>query len=374
MGSTDKLSFTFNDSPSIGIELELALIDKETGALTSAINGLLERVPDQYASTIKPELMQCYVEVNSATCNTIDRAETDLRAKLQAMQKAADDMGVGLLWTGTHPFSRWGEQTPSPSQRYADLLDLLQDLGRQLITFGLHVHVGVDTGDKAIIICDRILKHLPVLLALSCNSPWWENRITGLQSHRSKIMEALPTAGLPPQMSNWSEYVWLVNHLTKTKFMNSIRELWWDVRPHNNFGTVEVRICDTPGSLEDALSIAALVQCIVVGLSEEIDEGTYQHDAHPMMIRQNKWRAARYGLDADIVDGITLECKTARERAADMVDTLGDTASALGCSKWLARILEMAKAPTAAERQLKLLEEKTTHADLVRELIAQTRV
>jgi glutamate---cysteine ligase / carboxylate-amine ligase len=369
-----KIEFTSNSAPTVGVEIELALVDNDTGALTSSIGELLKNIPPEFQATIKPELMQCYVEVNSKVCSNIDEAEVDLRTKLRAMQAAADPLNVGLFWTGTHPFSLWKDQTPSPGERYAKLLDLLQDLGRQLITYGLHVHVGVDTGDKAVTICDRILKHLPVLLALSCNSPWWENRITGLKSHRSKIMEMLPTAGLPPQMSNWSEYVWLVNHLTKTRFMNSIRELWWDVRPHNNFGTVEIRICDTPGSLDDALAIAALVQCLVVSLSREIDEGTYQHDAHPMMIRQNKWRAARYGLDADIVDGITLECKTARERTRDLIEQLGATAQQLGCSRWLEHLNQMSKNTTAADRQLESHRSGMSLAELVQQKVTEARL
>ena len=187
------------------------------------------------------------------------------------------------------------------------------------------MHVGVDSGDKAIIICDRILKHLPTLLALSANSPWWENRKTGLQSYRSKVMEMLPSAGLPTPMNNWSEYVWLINHLIDTGFINTVRKIWWDVRLHNNFGTVEVRICDTPGCLDDALALAALIQSLVVHLSNEIDYGTYQHDGHPMLIRQNKWRAARYGLDAKIVDGIDYEWQTARKRLAGLVNELRPT-------------------------------------------------
>lgn len=338
-----KIKFTSNPTPTIGVEIEMALVDPETGALTSAISDVLEKISAEYAATIKPELMQCYVEVNSDTCNTIDEIEDDLRRKILAIQTATDDSGVGLYWTGTHPFSLWRDQTPSPSERYAKLLDLLQDLGRQLVTFGLHVHVGVDSGDKAIAVCDRMLKHLPTLLSLSANSPWWENRITGLESHRSKVMEMLPTAGLPNMMSNWSEYLWLMNHLIDTGFINSIREIWWDIRPHNNFGTVEVRICDTPGSLEDALSLAALVQCLVVQLSEEVDYGTYQHDGHPMLIRQNKWRASRYGLDAKIVDGMDYGWKTARERVNELVTELMPVAEKLGSTHWLEKAGRMAE-------------------------------
>ena len=173
------------------------------------------------------------------------------------------------------------------------------------MTFGLHVHVGVDSGDKAIMICDRILQHLPILLALSVNSPFWQGRNTGLHSQRSKVMETLPTAGLPPLMRNWSEYSWLLNNMIETGFIKTIREIWWDVRPHHNFGTVEVRICDMPPSLEDVLGLTALIQCLVYDLSEEIDRGTYQFDCHPFLIRQNKWRACRYGMDAKLVDAAT---------------------------------------------------------------------
>lgn len=201
--------------------------------------------------------------------------------------------GLRLYWSGTHPFSTWRDQQITPDKRYQGMVNLLQDTARQLVTFGLHVHVGVDSGDKAVMICERILRHLPLLLALSCNSPFWEGRVTGLNSWRSKVMEGLPTAGLPPLMRNWSEYVWLVNHLVETGYIESIREIWWDVRPHNTFGTVEVRICDIPGCFEDTLGLVALIQCLIKCLSDQIDHGAYQHDCHPMLIRQNKWRAAR---------------------------------------------------------------------------------
>ena len=369
-----KLKFTSNATPSIGVEIEMALVDPTTGALAGAIADVLSKVPTKYADQIKPELMQCCVEVNSDTCGSIDEIESDLRGKILAMQKAADESGVNLYWTGTHPFSSWRDQTPWPNERYTKLVDLLQDLGRQLVTFGLHVHVGVDSGDKAIIVCGRILKHLPMLLALSANSPWWENRTSGLMSHRSKIMQSLPTAGLPTLMSNWSEYVWLVNHLIDTGFINSIREIWWDVRPHNNFGTVEVRICDTPGSLEDALALASLIQCLVVQLSDEVDYGTYQHDGHPMMIRQNKWRAARFGMEAKLVDGITYEEKSVRERVGDLVSVLMPTAERLHSTHWLERVGRMAEGANGAQRQLAEYERSGSHAESIRKMCESSRL
>lgn len=369
-----KLKFTANETPSIGVEIEMALVDPETGALRSAFDDVFAKLPAKYGAAVKPELMQCYLEVNSETCNTVDEIHVDLREKILAVQKACGEAGVNLYWTGTHPFSSWRDQTPTQSERYLKLLELLQDTGRQLVTFGLHVHVGVDSGDKAIIVCDRILKHLPTLLALSANSPWWEDRITGLLSHRSKIMEALPTAGLPTLMSNWSEYVWLVNHLIDTGFINTIREIWWDVRPHNRFGTVEVRICDIPGNLEDALALAALIQCLVVQLSDEVDYGTYQHDGHPMMIRQNKWRAARFGMDANIVDGITYEAITAKKRASDLVAQLMPIAARLNSEHWLKRIGCLAKGPNWAVRQLAEYERTGSYAETIRSMCELSRL
>ena len=242
------------------------------------------------------------------------------------------------------------------------------------MVFGLHVHVGVDSGDKAVMICERILRHLPTLLAMSCNSPWWNNRVTGLHSHRSKIMEGLPTAGLPVAMRNWSEYVWLLNHLMETGFIGSTRDIWWDVRPHHKFGTVEVRICDMPGCLEDALALAALIQSLVRALSDQIDRGTYQLDCHPMTVQQNKWRAARYGLDAQLVDSFTFESRPARTAVVELVELLRDTAEQLDCLTYLEHVREMAAGPTWAERQLQLLEETGDPKEVVRRMTLISRL
>jgi carboxylate-amine ligase len=367
------LRFQTNAEPSLGIELELALVDERTMALSSCILEILGRLPERFQQRVKPELMQCYLEINTDVCRTVVDAEADLREKIQAVERVVDSLEVRLYWAATHPFSLWQDQQVTPNERYLGLLDMLQDMGRQLVTFGLHVHVGVDSGDKAVMICDRIQRHLPTLLALSCNSPWWNNRVTGLLSHRSKIMESLPTAGLPPLMRNWSEYAWLVNHLVDTGFINSIRDIWWDVRPHHNFGTVEVRICDMPGCLDDCLALAALIQCLVCALSDKIDEGTYQHDHHPMIVRQNKWRAARYGLDARLVDSDTFSLHPAREVARRLVDHLRPTARDLACETYLERAAAAA-GPTWAERQRELARQTGEPAEMIRRMSRMSRL
>jgi carboxylate-amine ligase len=368
-----RLDFNSNERPTLGVEIELGLVDERTFALASRCNELLGRLPPKYAGSFKPELMQSYLEINTGICECVSDAERDLREKLAVVESTADAMGLCLWWGGTHPFSPWRDQVVTPDERYHALVNLLQELARRLITFGLHVHVGVDSGDKAVMICDRIMRHLPTLLAITSSSPFWEGRNTGLASYRSKIMEGLPTAGLPTLMRNWSEYVWLVNHMVDTGFINTIREIWWDVRPHHKFGTVEVRVCDMPGSLADSLAIAALVQCLVKALSDEIDEGAYQHDCHPMMVRQNKWRATRFGNKAELVDDFTHEVLPVPIVIENLIRLLRPIARELGCEAYLQHCQRMAENPSWADRQLALLADTADHREVVRILCEEAR-
>jgi carboxylate-amine ligase len=366
--------FLSNDWPSLGVELELNIVDAETLALRSGIEPILAGLPRELEGSVKPELMQCYLEINTGVCRDVAAVERDLTAKVRAVQEIAARRGLRLYWSATHPFSLWQEQEVTPNERYLALIDLLQESARRLVTFGLHVHVGLDSGDKAIMICDRIMAHLPTLLALSANSPFWNARRTGLHSHRVKVMEGLPTAGLPPLMRNWSEYMWLLNHMVDTGFIKTIREIWWDVRPHHNFGTVEVRICDMPPDLPSVLGLTALIQCLVHGLSEEIDRGTYQFDCHPFMVRQNKWRACRYGMDANLVDLSSRVSMPARRVVRELVGKLRDHAAHLGCSDYLESVVEMTGRPTGSERQLAAYERTGNLADVVRVMLKESEL
>lgn len=349
--------FTHNDWPSLGVELEFPLIDAESMALRSAFDEVHAGVPESFRDRVKPELMQCYLEINTGVCRTVRDVAIDLEARIRAVESAAERVGVKLLWSATHPFSLWQQQRITENERYHGLVDLLQETARRLVVFGLHVHVGLDTGDKAVMVADRIMRHLPTLLALSSNSPFWNARNTGLHSQRSKIMADLPSAGLPPLMRNWSEYLWLLRHMVNTGFIKTIREVWWDVRPHHNFGTIEVRICDMPCDLPTVLGLTALIQCLVHALSEEIDRGTYQHDCHPMMVRLNKWRACRHGLSTDLVDPYTEESTPARHVVRKLAANLTDVARDLGCLDYLELVLELSERPTGSEQQLALVQE-----------------
>jgi carboxylate-amine ligase len=362
------LDFTRNDSPTIGVEIELQLVDAKTLALSSSIEDVLARLPEGLADQIKPELMQSYLEINTKVCHTVREAGDDLRSKLEDLQKVTDSLGIRPFWAATHPFSSWRDQKITVNDRYYRLIELMQDVGRQLVTFGLHIHVGVDTGDKAIMVCDRIIRHLPLLLALSANSPFWEGRKTGLHSNRSKVMEALPTAGLPHRVRNWSEYTWLINHLVDTGFINTIREIWWDVRPHHNFGTVEIRVCDMPPNLNSVLALTAMVQCLVHAISNQIDQGTFQSEYHPMMVQQNKWRATRFGAEARLVNSDDYKQYSVPDRVDSLIKMLLPTAESLDCVDELKSAIRLAN-NTGAKQQLDIFERTNDPREVVREML-----
>jgi len=363
------LDFKRNDYPTVGVEVELQLVDAETMALSNSISDILAGLPAEIEARVKPELMQSYLEINTGICNTVNDVERDLRSVLQQVEAITDKLDLKLFWGATHPFSSWRDQKITVNDRYYRLVELMQDVARRLVTFGLHVHVGVDTGDKAIMICDRMMRHLPLFLALSVNSPFWEGRNTGLHSNRSKIMEGLPTAGLPSQMRNYSEYVWLVRHLEETGFINSVREIWWDVRPHNNFGTIEIRMCDMPARLDQVLALTALTQCLVVALSREIDNGTYQSEYHPMMVEQNKWRATRYGSDARLVNSDDYKTYSVQETTDHLVDLLLPIAKDLDCLERLESVRELPK-QTGADQQLEIFAETNSRKEVVQQMLA----
>lgn len=362
------IKFTHNDAPTIGIEIELQIVDAESLALSNSIEEILSRLDGGLAEHVKPELMQSYLEINTGVCRTVREAGDDLRQKLEDIEQVTDALGLRLYWAATHPFSSWRDQKITVNDRYYRLVELMQDVARRLVTFGLHVHVGVDSGDKAIMICDRMLRHLPLLLALSSNSPFWEGRNTGLHSNRSKIMEGLPTAGMPHLMRNWSEYVWLVNHLVDTGFINTIREIWWDIRPHHNFGTVEIRVCDMPATLDQVLALTALIQCLVQAISEQIEEGTYQSDCHPMMVQQNKWRATRFGPAAPLVNNDDYKQYTVVETVNHLVDLLAPMADRLDCAAELQAATRL-PATTGSLQQLEIYGKTSDRKEVIRQML-----
>jgi carboxylate-amine ligase len=364
-------SFQGNDWPTLGVEIELQLVDAETMALRSCIGDLLASLPAHLLDSVKPEFMQCYVEINTEVCRTVGDVHADLTAKLRAVEKAAALRGIRLFWAATHPFSRWQDQLITPDERYYQLAEQLRETVVRPVTFGLHVHVGVPSGDAAIRVMEGIRNHLPLLLALSANSPFWNGRWTGHHAHRIEVLEGIPTGGLPPRLGSWDDYSALVGRLRAAGFIGSHRELWWDVRPNAGNGTVEVRICDMPADLSSLLGLTAIIQCLVRRLCIEFDHGMSESECQSLITRQNRWRACRYGMGAALVEPSTLEAVPARDALERLIVRLRGVAAELACEAQLESVRAAASRPNGSLRQLALFERSGDLAEVVRTMVGE---
>ncbi|AMV36590.1 YbdK family carboxylate-amine ligase [Planctomyces sp. SH-PL62] len=364
--------FRGSDWPTLGVELEMQIIDRETKDLSPVGDDILGTIPEEFAKSVKPELYQCCVEVNTGICRDVDEVGRDLAAKLAMVSEHAVGFGAEVAWGGAHPFSYWLDQDISVSDRYAQLIEDNQDTIRRQLTFGLHVHVGVADGDTAARACTRVSHYLPTLLALSANSPFWCGRDTGLSSYRLDVMGVAPTGGQPPFLRDWESFVRLAEHLASVGSIKTTKELWWDVRPSDRFGTVEVRICDMPTDLASVQGLTALIQCLIHHMAS--DKGFKLAELNEfgrLMIRQNRWRAARHGLDAVLVDPETGGNEVARDAVRRMTETLAPTAEHLGCSHWLEHARAMAERPDGATRQREVFAKTGRLTDVVRFLAGE---
>lgn len=337
-------------APSLGVELELQLIDAETLALREGAGEILNDLAGSIRGFVKPELYRCCIEINTGVSADVAAVGLDLAGKLEAVERLAARHGLRVGWGGTHPFSSWVDQPMTLNPRYHELAEQFRETITRQLTFGMHVHVGVRTGDEAVRACTRLRGYLPVLLALSANSPFWCGRPTGLLSYRSELVGA-PSGGLPPRLGGWAEFVALLDRMIERQFIKSHKELWWDARPSPKLGTVEVRICDMPPDLPTVLGLTALVQCLVTHLATE-EAGTAADPSLELMLGLYRWRAARYGLEARLFDPADGSAVVARELVRTLVGRLGPIAARLGCADELERVGTLAARPTGSERQL----------------------
>jgi len=276
-----------------------------------------------------------------------------------------------VLWHA--PVLRLGPQHISPNPRYLRLIDATQWLGRRLQIFGIHVHVGVRSPEKAIAMVNALTSYIPHFLALSASSPYWQGRDTGLASARSKVFEGLPTAGLPFQLNGWAEFERFMGTLISAKTISTIREVWWDIRPHPNFGTVELRICDGMPTLAEVATAAALSQCLVHRLDTLIDRGYRLPVPRSWIVRENKWRAARYGLDAEIIVDEQGRVQPVRESIRELVDELTPVAGTLGCVEELRNAFTMVERGPSYLRQRAVVAAGGSLVDVVDMLVEELR-
>ena len=342
--------FSGSEQPTLGVELEVQIVD-ESGALATdtAATKILAKLG--HTPGYKHELLECTVEVITDVCPTVGQVRRDVGDKLERLSDVADDLGYRIMCTGTHPFSSWTDQTVSPDPRYHRLIEDCQWTARRLLIFGVHTHVGVKSGEEAIAVGNGLAAFIPHFLALSSSSPFWQGRDTGLASIRSKVFESLPTAGLPYFMQNWGQFQRFMRTLIGAGTIRSIREVWWDIRPHPGFGTLELRICDGIPTLDELCAIVALSQSLVVWLAERYNSGLDVPFHHAWTIRENKWRAARWGLDEEIIRDEEGNLVSLRRSLADLVDRLEPVAERLGCLDDLMRIPVMVERGTSATRQ-----------------------
>ncbi|MCO7218764.1 glutamate--cysteine ligase [Klenkia sp. PcliD-1-E] len=349
-----QIRFTSSERASLGVEWELQLVDRETRQLTSgAIDILAELTPEgaEEHPKAKHELLQSTIEIITGVCSTVAEAKADLAGTLAEVVEAADRRGLGVLCAGTHPITDWQTQDISPKERYAQLVEKMQWLARRLQIFGVHVHVGVRSPDKIIPIVNALTQYVPHFLALSASSPYWVGADTGLASARSKVFEGMPTAGLPYQLSGWDGFEEYMETLISTHAIESVREVWWDIRPHPDFGTVELRICDGLPTLDEIGAVAAMSQCLVERFDREIDRGYTLPVPPSWVLRENKWRAARYGLDAEIIVDERGTVRPVREALTDLVEELMPTAKRLDCAAELGDVLRVLEVGGSYQRQ-----------------------
>ena len=339
----------------LGVEWELQLIDAETRLLRQDAGKILASLPGVDESgehaRVRHELMQSTVEVVTGVCSTVSEAKADLAETITELQRTAAEHDILLACAGTHPASDWRDAKMAPIQRYAELVEQMQWLARRIQTFGVHIHVGLRDESRAMPIVNALAAYLPHFLALTASSPFWSGHDTGLASSRSVVFGALPNTGPPPRLPDWTQFEEYMDTLLRAGTIRSIKEVWWDIRPHPDFGTVEIRMADGVPTFREIGMVAALAQCLVQLFDTQLDRGYRLPFPSSWVVKDNKWRATRYGLDATV---ITDECGTTvplRDEIYELVRELEPVAYRLGCADELAVTSEVLERGASYERQ-----------------------
>ena len=340
----------------IGVEEEYQIIDAR-GELRSHIDTLLAAATPKLGDKVKREMMQSVVEVGTSICEDVGQARDQLAEMRNTLSDLLEPEGLRIACAGTHPFSSWQEQRITDYDRYKVLEEELQDVVRALLIFGLHVHVAIPDQEKRIEVLNEARYFLPHLLALSTSSPFWMGRNTGLKSYRSVIWSNFPRTGIPPELSSFDEYENYVQLLVKTGSIDNGKKIWWDLRAHPSFPTLEFRVCDMPTRLEETICIAALIQGICAKLLKLRERNLGFRKYMPALIAENKWRAVRYGIDGKLIDfGIQSEVPM-RQLALELLDFVDDVVDGLGSRRAVEYVHTILDEGTSADRQLQVLKD-----------------
>ncbi|WP_069164814.1 glutamate--cysteine ligase [Nocardia altamirensis] len=354
----EDVPFHGSPRPTIGIEWEIALVDKVSRDLSNTAAAVFDSVGDlrAYDGTpqITKELLRNTVELVTGVHDTVAEAVDDLRGTMDAVRRAADPLGVDLFCAGTHPFAQWSAQQLTRSEHYDELIERTQWWGRQMMIWGVHVHVGVSHRDKVFPILNSLLLTYPHLLSLSASSPMWAGADTGYASNRTLMFQQLPTAGLPFQFENWRQFEHFVHDQLKTGVFEQLGGMHWDIRPAPKWGTIEVRVCDGISTRAELAAMAAFIHCLIVDLDRRLEEGETLPTLPPWHVQENKWRAARYGLDAIVIVDDQSNERLVTDDVTDLLNRLEPTAKRLGCADELALVAEIPERGASYQRQRKV--------------------
>jgi carboxylate-amine ligase len=355
----------------IGIEEELMILDAGSFELVNAIETMLEASD---TGEIKPELMESVLEISTDPCRTVSEAGEQLHALRRQVSQTAASKGLAIGAAGTHPYAMWEDQRIVARPRYRDLISALRFVARQELIFGVHVHVGIDNPDKAIHVANGMRVHMPILLGLSANSPFWRADVTGLASVRTPIFRAFPRVGIPPTYKDWEDYEQRIEFMVNARVIEDYTYLWHDVRPHPKFGTVEIRVMDSQTRVEHTIGLAALVQGLVKELSEHYESGQRLSRYPYEMLDENKWLAARHGLDGEIVDLPSYERVNTRALAGRLLDRMSEHCEDLGSANELDAVRDLLDRGNGAARQVVVYEANHDLKEVMAEIVAASAV
>ncbi|WP_036317114.1 glutamate--cysteine ligase [Microbacterium sp. B24] len=347
--------FATSRRSSVGVEWELMLADERTGDLVPRAPEVLAAVGGGAAlerHTITGELLTNTIEVTSGVGDTVAAVIDDIADAIAEIRTATDPRGIALLCAGSHPFAQWYEQGVTDKTRYHKLIERTQWWGRNMMIWGIHVHVGVEDVNKVFPIIGALTAYLPHLQALSASSPFWAGERTGYASNRALVFQQLPTAGLPWPLTAWSQYEAYLDDMVRTGVMEDATEVRWDIRPAPKWGTIEVRACDGMSTLPELAAVAALVQVLVEHFSRELDAGRELPTLQPWFVRENKWRAARYGTQARVIVDRDGTQRPVSEHLRETIDALADVAVDLHCARELDGVATILDEGGSSARQL----------------------
>jgi carboxylate-amine ligase len=357
----------------IGVEEEFQIVDPSTGELRSHVSKLVAATSSGLGEQVKREMHQSIVEIGTNICNDVEELSSEMHRTRGELVRAAEGVGLQVAAAGTHPFSNWIDQVITPGERYKNIVEELQQLARSLLIFGMHVHVAVPDRATMIDLMNMARYFLPHLLALSTSSPFWMGRDTGLKSFRTTVFRRFPRTGIPDHFQSWGEYEDYINLMVHLHCIDNAKKIWWDIRPHPTFGTLEFRICDVATRVDEAIAIAALTQAIVVKLHRLYTKNMGFRLYSRALIEENKWRAARWGVEGKLIDfGKQIEVPM-RELGEELLDFVADVADELGSTEALEPIRRILQEGTSAERQLRVYQETKDLRAVVRHIVAETR-